>query len=81
MLTDAQWTLLEACRLHAKVPLRHLRRTLGAIPWRHDNGARWRVPPAEHGPWWMAAQTFIRRARPGAWERLLRFRNAVCSSA
>ena len=39
MLTDAQWTLLEllneVCRPHAKVPLRHLRRTIRAILWRH----------------------------------------------
>ena len=69
MLTDAQWTLLEplieVCRPHAKVPPRHLRRTMGAILWRHDNGAKWRAVPAEHGPWWMAAQTFIRWAHLG----------------
>ena len=75
MLTDTQWTLLEplieVCRPHAKVPPRHLRRTIGAILWRHDNGAKWRAVPAEHGPWWMAAQTFIRWAHLGVWERLL----------
>jgi transposase len=27
--------------------------------------------PAELGPWWTAAQTFIRWARLGVWERLL----------
>ena len=27
--------------------------------------------PAEYGPWWMAAQTFIRWRRHGVWERLL----------
>ena len=75
MFTDAQWTLLEplieVCRPHAKVPPRHLRRTVGAILWRHDNGAKWRALPEEHGPWWMAAQTFIRWAHLGVWERLL----------
>ena len=75
MLTDAQWTMLEplveACRPHAKVPPSHLRRTMSAILWRHENGAKWRALPAELGPWWMAAQTFIRRARLGVWERLL----------
>jgi len=75
MLTDAQWTvlepLIEACRPPAKVPPRHLRRTMGAILWRHDNGAKWRAVPEEHGPWWMAAQTFIRWSRLGVWERLL----------
>ena len=75
MLTDAQRVVLEllveACRPHAKVPPRHLRRAIGAILWRHDNGAKWRALPAEHGSWWMAAQTFIRWARLGMWERLL----------
>jgi transposase len=27
--------------------------------------------PEEFGPWWMAAQTFIRWSRLGVWERLL----------
>ena len=75
MLTDAQWTVLEplveACRPHAKVPPSDLRRTVSAILWRHENGAKWRALPAELGPWWMAAQTFIRWARLGVWERLL----------
>src|SRR3712207_3549388 len=75
MLTDAQWTMLEplveACRPHAKVPPSHLRRTVSAILWRHENGAKWRAPPSDPGPWWMAAPTFIRWARVGVWERLL----------
>ena len=75
MLTDAQWMMLEplveACRPHAKVPPSHLRRTMSAILWRHENGAKWRALPADLGPWWMAAQTFIRCARLGVWERLL----------
>ena len=75
MLTDAQWALLEplieACRPPAKVPLWHLRRTISAILWRHDNGAKWRALPEELGPWWMAAQTFIRWSRLGVWERML----------
>jgi transposase len=75
MLTDARWAVLEplveACRPHAKVPPRHLRRTMAAIIWRHENGAKWRAIPAELGPWWMAAQTFIRWSRLGVWERLL----------
>ncbi len=75
MLTDVQWAVLgplvEAVRPHAKVPPRHLRRTVGAILWRHDNGAKWRAVPEEHGPWWMAAQTFIRWSRLGVWDRLL----------
>ena len=75
VLTDARWAELEplvaACRPHAKVPPSHLRRTLEAILWRCTNGATWRAIPSELGPWWMAAQTFIRWARLGVWERLL----------
>ncbi len=75
MLTDAQWAMLEplieAVRPPAKVPPQHLRRTISAILWRHDNGAKWRAVPAELGPWWMAAQTFIRWSRLNVWERLL----------
>ena len=52
-------------------PPSNLRRTVEAIVWRCRNGAKWRSIPAELGPWWMAAQTFIRWARLGLWERLL----------
>ncbi len=75
MLTDAQWAMLESlveqCRPKGKTPPRDLRRTLDAILWRHENGAKWRSVPVELGPWWRAAQTFIRWARLGVWERLL----------
>ena len=75
VLTDEQWAalglLVEACRSRAKVPPSNLRRTVEAIVWRCRNGAKWRSIPAELGPWWMAAQTFIRWARLGLWERLL----------
>jgi transposase len=75
VLTDAEWTvlhpLLEECRPHGKTPPQHLRRTVEAIIWRHRNGATWRAVPVPLGPWWMAAQTFIRWARLGVWERLL----------
>ena len=76
MLTDAQWAalgpLIEACRPKGKTPPRDLRRTIEAILWRHQNGAKWRAIPSELGPWWRAAQTFIRWARLDVWERLLR---------
>jgi transposase len=76
MLTDAQWAMLEplieACRPKGKTPPRALRRTIEAILWRHRSGAKWRSVPAELGPWWRAAQTFIRWAHLGVWERLLR---------
>src|SRR3712207_5942062 len=75
VLTDAQWEtlapLIEACRPPYKTDHHDLRRTIEAIIWRHDNGAKWRQIPAELGPWWMAAQTFSRWSRLGAWERLL----------
>ena len=75
MLSDAQWVelepLVEACRPHAKVPPSDLRRTVEAILWRCTNGAKWRSIPAELGPWWKAAQIFIRWARLGVWDRLL----------
>jgi transposase len=48
-----------------KVPPSDLRRTVEAIIWRCTNGAKWRSIPAELGPWWKAAQIFIRWARLG----------------
>lgn len=75
MLSDAQWAVLEplveACRPKAKTPPQDLRRTLSAILWRHQNGAKWRAIPQDLGPWWRAAQIFIRWSRGGVWERLL----------
>ena len=76
MLDDNQWAMLgplvEACRPKGKTPPGDLRRTMAAILWRHQNGAKWRAIPPEFGPWWRAAQIFIRWARAGVWERLLR---------
>ena len=76
MLDDAEWRklepLIEACRPRGKTPPQDLRRTISAILWRHQNGAKWRSIPAELGPWARAAQSFIRWARLGVWERLLR---------
>jgi len=63
--------LIEACRPKGKTPPQDLRRTIAAILWRHENGAKWRAIPADLGPWSRAAQTFIRWARLGVWERLL----------
>lgn len=75
MLTDAQWAMLELlveqCRPKGKTPPQDLRRTVEAILWRHENGAKWRAVPLEPGPWWRAAQIFICWARLGVWERLL----------
>jgi transposase len=75
VLTDEQWAvlapLIEACRPKGKTKHHDLRRTIEAIIWRHENGAKWRAIPAELGPWWAAAQTFIRWSKLGVWETLL----------
>jgi transposase len=75
IFTDAAWAvwepLIEAVRPPGKTPPEDLRRTISAIFWRHQNGAKWRSVPTEFGPWWRAAQLFIRWARQGVWERLL----------
>src|SRR3712207_8230021 len=64
ILTDVQWSaiepLIEAVRPQTGRELTNLRRTVEAIVWRMQNGAKWRAIPAELGPWWMAAQTFSR---------------------
>ena len=64
VLTDVQWSaiepLIEAVRPQTGRELTNLRRTFEAIVWRMQNGAKWRAIPAELGPWWMAAQTFLR---------------------
>jgi transposase len=51
MLSEGQWALLEplteACRPKGKTPPQDLRRTVSAILWRHQNGAKWRAVPEE----------------------------------
>lgn len=68
-MTDEEWAFLESlineCRPHCKVPIKDLRQRLEGIFWRRENGAKWRAMPAEYGPWWKPARTFI------DWERLL----------
>ena len=75
VLTDAQWSklapLIEACRPRGKTEPQDLRRTIEAIIWRHENGAKWRSIPPELGAWWIAAQMFNRWGHMGVWERLL----------
>ena len=75
VLKDEAWAvwgpLIEEVRPHGKTPPKELRRTISAIFWRHQNGAKWRGIPAELGPWWLAAQLFIRWSKKGVWERLL----------
>src|ERR1043165_2988999 len=75
MLTDGAWIdlepLIEACRPKGKTPPQDLRRTISAILWRHQNGAKWRAIPADLGPWSRAAQTFLR------WARLVRLQRTL----
>jgi transposase len=74
-MTDEEWAflepLIEACRPPCKVAIQNLRQRIEGILWRHENGAKWRAMPAEYGPWWKPAQTFIDWARLGVWERWL----------
>ena len=73
VLHAGQWSviepLVEAVRPQTGRELTNLRRTFEAIVWRLQNGAKWRAIPAELGPWWMAAQTFLRWSKLGVWER------------
>ena len=75
VFTDAAWAtwepLIEGARPRGKTPPKDPRRAIPAIPWRHQNGAKCRGIPAELGPWWLAAQLFLRWAKQGVWERLL----------
>ena len=75
VLSDAQWDvlrpLIEAVRPRGRTAHHDLRRTIEAIRWRHQNGAKWRGVPAGLGPWRGAAQTLVRWAKRGVWERLL----------
>ena len=64
-------TLLEACRQRGRTPLRDLRTTVEAILWRHRTGAPWRSIPPQLGSSRRAAQTFIRWAHLGVWDKLL----------
>ena len=75
IFTDEAWSvwepLIEEVRPRGKTPPKELRRTITAVFWRHQNGAKWRSIPSELGPWWLAAQLFIRWSKHGVWERLL----------
>jgi len=74
VFSDDAWSIwepvIEAVRPKGKTPPRDLRRTMSAIFWRHQNGTKWRSIPAELGPWWTAAQLFIRWAKVGVWQAL-----------
>ncbi|KXV67271.1 transposase [Gluconobacter oxydans] len=74
VFSDQAWSvwepLIEEVRPKGKTPPKNLRRTISAIFWRHQNGAKSRAMPPEFGPWWIAAQLFIRWSKLGVWERL-----------
>jgi transposase len=61
VLTDAQWAKFEAAIAAANIrgarPRTEDRRTIEAIIWRLDNGAKWRFDPAPFVP------SFISRVR------------------
>jgi transposase len=63
--------LIEAARPPHRTDHVDLRQTIEAIIWRHQNGTKWRAIPLDLGPWWRAAQTFIRWSRLGVWDRML----------
>ena len=72
MLSHAQGgeveSLIEACRPKTRTPPQELRRTISAILQRHQKEGKWRAIPEEWGPWWQAAQIFIRWARASDWD-------------
>ena len=67
VLTDAQWAKFEAAiaavNIRGARPRIEDRRTIEAIIWRLDNGAKWRSIPAELGPWHHAYLRFRRWGR------------------
>ncbi len=75
VLTDAQWAKFEAAiaavKLRGARPRKEDRRTIEAIIWRLDNGAKWRSIPAELGDWHHAYLRFRRWAVSGVWDRVM----------
>ena len=67
VLSDAQWAKFEAATAAVKLrgarPRKEDRRTIEAIIWRLDNGAKWRSIPAELGDWHHAYLRFRRVRR------------------
>ena len=75
VLTDAQWSKFEAAiaavKLRGARPRKEDRRTIEAIIWRLDNGAKWRSIPAELGNWHHAYLRFRRWTVAGVWDRIM----------
>jgi transposase len=77
VLTDAQWSKFEAAIAAANIrgarPRTEDRRTVEAIIWRLDNGAKWRSIPAELGNWHHAYLRFRRWAVRGVWDKIMAY--------
>jgi transposase len=75
VLTDAQWAKFEAAIAAAGLrkarPRKEDRRTIEAIVWRLDNGAKWRSIPAELGDWHHAYLRFRRWTLAGVWDKIM----------
>jgi transposase len=75
VLTDAQWAKFEAAiaavKLRGARPRKEDRRTIEAIVWRLDNGAKWRSIPAELGDWHHAYLRFGRWTLAGVWDKIM----------
>ena len=75
VLTDAQWAKFEAAiaavGIRGARPRKDDRRTIEAIIWRLDNGAKWRSIPAELGDWHHAYLRFRRWAVAGVWDQIM----------
>ena len=73
VLSDIQWSALEEALHHARSrrgrPIHDMRRTVEAVVWRHQNGAKWRAVPDSFGPWHRAAGLHERWSELGVWER------------
>ncbi len=75
VLSDAQWAKFEAAIVAVKLrkarPRKEDRRTIEAIIWRLDNGAKGRSIPAELGDWHHAYLRYRRWAVSGVWDRIM----------
>jgi transposase len=75
VLTDAQWAKFEAAiaavKLRGARPRKEDRRTIEAIVWRLDNGAKWRSLPAALGDWHHAYLRFRRWTLAGVWDKIM----------
>jgi len=62
---------IAAANIRGARPRREDRRTIEAIIWRIDNGAKWRSIPTELGDWHHAYLRFRRWAVRGVWDKIM----------